>query len=584
MPQLQELLSAVRDAYVHFNTLDGPLPPRRQTELRMFLAHAGFDAFGLGFGRAQFPPECSVVSDSLDAAALGSLGSWLTFVSGPLSAAAQSLLVVRHDSAESSGIYAMDAHGYAQADVYKAVRISFRDRTPHWSQLLVCRPTTSEASVLSFLERVRVPSSTLFFVVAPNALPESMANHVQAFVEETFAAPCPNRVIMLFTQECPLRQMISQALSLPTLPTGSDIAFPLPFTKYAQEVFVSKPGDGKSYHIRKLVAARPGRTVVEFRVHEGFSVRQVLKEFVLNAAIMEAQVPVKLTLVFHVSPYAPFLDLDSCLFRLLVLGDVSSSLCGEVFALPRTADVEVLVEVPNPNPKEDHDGSVVRRAKLKRGLGKTTLFEGTVGTSLAGSVKAAGSAVEDGKMGIESISECPCEKCLAAVNVGAPYIPTEGCLHLLPVLRLLGGSLSQIVTVPDAFPLEIEPELQLAAGMLYAFVTPLRGTDRTLRYFVSGVTSMKPETCKKECRLRTIIDAVALSTDGNAVMFSLIKNKGTPTRQDLFVDLTDSQMPVMTYEDLMVRVCGGGVGFPRFELVWVLCHCSESCRKRCPDF
>jgi hypothetical protein len=162
-----------------------------------------------------------------------------------------------------------------------------------------------------------------------------------------------------------------------------------------------------------------------------------------------------LTLVLHVSAYAPFPALDAFLFDLCVLGIVTSRSSGRVLALPLNVDLRVLVEVPHPNKGIN--------VKPHGGLGMAPLaaaaafVEGRAEGQRGGAEGDVGS-----EHGATSVSPCPCETCVATVP---GYDPNYGCSCLLTTLRSMNVT-EQVVD--DAAPFVMPPKFQLTFRVLKA--------------------------------------------------------------------------------------------------------------------
>lgn len=174
--------------------------------------------------------------------------------------------------------------------------------------------------------------------------------------------------------------------------------------------FVGAGGSGKTFQINRTVAAMPGdRHIITVRVNEGFSVAGMVDRLTKRGegsffrALAQG---LPLTFVFHVSAFAPFPEaepnFDSFLFSLFVTRCLAAPGGASVLSLPHTANVQILLEVPNPVPV--HDAAADARGLSAGKKAARLLFEGTV----------SGGGRGDAPRPV-TVVNCPCEKCLKKV-------------------------------------------------------------------------------------------------------------------------------------------------------------------------
>lgn len=76
-------------------------------------------------------------------------------------------------------VFALDAIDSTPVDIYTRISAVYRSAAPHWSQVLWCGPSTTQAQLTTFYERCERNTDVVFVMVAPNTLPRELWDLVQ---------------------------------------------------------------------------------------------------------------------------------------------------------------------------------------------------------------------------------------------------------------------------------------------------------------------------------------------------------------------------------------------------------------------
>lgn len=274
------------------------------------------------------------------------------------------------------------------------------------------------------------------------------------------------RLAIIFTKDCAMRRLCVNALATPR---SSSPRFDLRFARAGFKIFLGRSGDGKSFNLNNelRLPTMSGRHVITVRVNEGFTLEGLVQRLGGKGGILTPlSQDTPLTFVFHVSAYAPFDEFDAFLFQLFVSGALSSFTSGTVVALPPSADVQVLIEVPNPVPTHDGAADARKAPKMKRSASNdgVNFTEGTVGDASASAPSEAGPA----KPAVSK--HCPCVDCLRVVNLGVPYEEMHGCKHMIPTLQCLSPEVCLRFALPALSACvicHISPTALVAAVVVY---------------------------------------------------------------------------------------------------------------------
>ena len=467
--------------------------------------------------------------------------------------------------------------------IYAQLGAVYKGAAPHWSQVLWCGPQTTRASLLTFFERCGTNTEVVYVMVAPNLLPRDLWDAAQdgmlqlihgepsaaasagsgtgamvgsssrdAKKRKTVAARGPRgRLAIFFTQDCSLRRLCVDCI---TPRKDHSPVFTMRYAEIKFKLFVGRSGDGKSFHVKKDVAAAKGRHIITVRVNEGFTTEGMLLRLVESDGLLSALADSKpILFVFHVSAYAPFTDFDNFMFRLFVTGCLSSIHSGRVVALPPGANVHVLIEIPNPVPK--HDGAVSggsQVVKLRRSNSKGgAVTEGTVGNA-SDAARAAANAEDSGPAKTSAVGRCPCVECVSKVNYGEPFNETRGCAHMIPSLVCVNPEVFHVS--PDV-PFENSKRFELAMRMLHAFTIPLPDISRPI---VCGKIRVIPGCIHTpgKCPYRYLIDSVAINNDRLKGYSTVIERKITSgasgSHSEVDTEITFNT-PDLDVADVLVR-------------------------------
>jgi len=447
-----EFCSTLQDCQNHFSKdATAPLQTALLEHVRSFVLFGGLDASGVVMTSAMFRGDRFIHRsiDILDS--VRRLGVWLD----TLKAHCPSTLV----SSPHAGVFSIDEFDAPVGRLYGCVAALFTQRAPHWSQLQWCDPQTRRTDLEMFFERVVANTGNLYVLIAPNTLAQQHWDYVSSQLsrltrrgDDRDAVRLANLAIV-FTKDCSLKRMCSQS----SLAYAGAIAAPPLFTALRATIrltsFYGQSGDGKTFAMSRFAVPAPARKGYRYRVNEGFSVSGLVEEWsnpAEGSLVHSLSTGQPVTLFFHVSAYAAFGILDSFLFRLLVLGCVSSSRSGRVLVLPPTADVLVVIEIPTP--VSVHDVVADQRPNLLL-QSRAVLREGTVGDARVADQQANALTIV-----------CPCEACVAKVP---GYKREEGCGHMLPALLCIASD-KKFVRRDERFEGE-NARFKLALRMLNAF-------------------------------------------------------------------------------------------------------------------
>jgi hypothetical protein len=218
-------------------------------------------------------------------------------------------------------------------------------------------------------------------------------------------------------------------------------------------------------------------------VNEVFDVDLLLETLTADGVVRQLAEGHALTIVLHVSPYAQFTALDTILRNLVVLGVIASPTSSGMLCPPRSADIHVIIEVPNP--VAEHDRIAAQRPRSKFASGRGHMHEGIARSTAGGDSDAA---ADD--------AGCVCEECVRKKHPG--YDKSKGCLCMLPSLTCVRVT-----------------EVHVRAREAFVVSEQLRATMRLLRAFFTPLPDVWPSLIRGhpiKCPGRFLIDA---TTDKN---------------------------------------------------------------------
>lgn len=378
---------------------------------------------------------------------------------------------------------AVDVPDATAAQVYACIAGVFQGRSPAASQLLWCTADTTADDLDAFFKRCCANQEAVYVLISPHAVPHHVSDTMDGWMMSD--ALRGGRMVVVFTKDCSYRRLCTSVL--PTSYLGRrTFADGSPSGVSVRRV-MGRSGDGKTHAISKYLAGLDrGWFVLRTQVSESFSRDAFVEDCMARGDFLDAALEGRaMVLVFHVSAYAPFRELDRFLFDLLATGVVPSRR-GAVLALVPPRQVHVLVEVPEPLPVHEDRGTEHHA--------RPAVFEGTVG-ALGGRQPQAP-------------FRCTCQSCLQEEGrrTGVPFSPDRGCANLLPSLDCFAV---EDVTVSHAAPMDVVPRFQQALRMLRAYVLPLPGLKRARAH--RKMVHVQP--CGPACPPRFLIDALALDTD-----------------------------------------------------------------------